>query len=161
MTIYQVFGKDIYELSPCLFSTSSKDLAERFKERAEKYLSYVSKKKSIYFELEEVILSKVQKSFSIDYSKATQADLQKINSEIDIEHEEFLKELKSSPVEQRAYKLLDSTYLDYDSFKIVEIKLSEELPELFNEVSDEEFVGDETEFLKKDFERFCNDVSSM
>lgn len=151
MIIYKVIGKIPYDTSHSLFTTSSKELAEEFKKHVEKYSSYVSKKTSIYFELEDKINEQVRKSFKIDYSKATQEDLQKINSEIDLEEEEFQKLLKESPVEQRAYRHLDYMYLDFESFEVVEVTLFDKLPELF---SNEDMAEDEEEFLKKDFEEF-------
>lgn len=155
MIIYEVRGKIPYDNSLCLFRTTSKELAELFKNRAEKFASYVSKKKAIYFELEDNILEKVKKSYRIDYTKTTQEQLREINSQIDIEEENFQKLLKESPVEQRAFKHLDSIYLDFESFDIVEVVIQDKLPELFS--FNEDVAEDEIEFLKKDFERFCNE----
>jgi hypothetical protein len=60
--------------------------------------------------------------------------------------------LKESPVEQRAYRHLNSDYLDYESFEVVEVILSDKLPKLFS--FNEDVMEDEAEFLKKDFEEF-------
>lgn len=155
-----------------VFTTDDKDLAERFKERAEKYVEYFTKNQVthhiIYEEIYDIVCRKLYGKSSeevrdinrnIDYELETS---EQYEQRLKLEDEEYFlinETLKSLPIEKRSiYSSLH--YVAYDTkYYIKELSFEKELPELFIQRTPEEYldvVGDETEFLKKDFERFCN-----
>lgn len=168
--MYQVF-ENKYDRE--VFTTDDKELAEKFKERAEKYVEYFMKNKPtqslIHEEIYDIVCRKLYgksgrehlDEFSfIDYSEESSEQYEERLKQEDIENKLIYETTKSLPIEKRSiYTSLH--YVAYDTkYYIKEVVFEKELPELFIQRTPEEYldvVGDEAEFLKKDFERLCNE----
>jgi pyruvate/2-oxoacid:ferredoxin oxidoreductase beta subunit len=170
--IYQVIEKSEYGFDKVVFVTDNKEIAETYKDRAEKYVEFYTLMYKSYKEtVEEIHETVAQKLYGIsrlewydycinyDYEKETEED-RKIREEKESNFDKMYWEtLKSYPVEKRYYNTLPYVQ-EGATYEIKELNFEKELPELFIQRDPEEYsdvIGDEAEFLKKEFERFCDE----
>lgn len=172
MKIYQVHEQENqWESSNVIFSTSDKELAEKYVARQIKFQDYCNSKvqtiQDLSDEIYDIVCRKIYNKSSEEHfeeylenikENETQEERKLREDQNELEWSKTLNILKTYPIDLRAYKTLGGYEKD-SSFFIREIELSEELPKLFYQNDPEEFedvLGDEAEFLEKDFERYCN-----
>lgn len=173
MKIYQVCEQyDQWHEASVIFSTSDKDLAEKYVARQIKFQDYCNSKvdtvQALDDELSEAVCQKLynkthkeryEEFCKTDFVNMTSEETKTTQDQNELEWSERFKILKTYPIDLRAIKTL-SGYKEDSTFFIREMELSEELPKLFHQNDPEEFedvVGDEAEFLEKDFERYCDE----
>ena len=142
--IYQVIEKSKYEFDKVVFSTDDKEIAEKYKKRAEKYLEFYNLMYKSYEETVDGIYETVaQKLYGTsrlewcdyimyyDYDKETVEERKIREEKKDVKFDEMYYEtFKSYPVEKRYYTSLP--YVSEDAtYEIKELIFENELPELF------------------------------